>query len=114
MRGRSASLASACSPKVTRNKFAPAGSTCETPLMAAIWLAAGGRFNPSPEELFTEPASAPASPGLGSTNANAARTVPRSTPLWPYLVTAAILLFVLDVALRRIDFSLWWPVRKWR
>jgi hypothetical protein len=30
---------------------------------------------------------------------------------WPYLVSAVILLFVLDVALRRIDFSLWWPMK---
>ncbi|WP_165071902.1 VWA domain-containing protein [Paludisphaera rhizosphaerae] len=34
------------------------------------------------------------------------RTVPRTTPLWPYLVGLAGLLFVLDVALRRIDLSL--------
>ena len=80
-------------------------------LLKSLAAATGGRFNPSPEELFTEPASATASPGLGTTNANASRTVPRSTPLWPYLVTAAILLFVLDVALRRIDFSLWWPLK---
>ncbi len=81
-------------------------------LLKSLAAATGGRFNPSPEELFTEPSSAPGSPGLGTTNANAPRTVPRSTPLWPYLVTAAILLFILDVALRRIDFSLWWPIRR--
>ncbi len=80
-------------------------------LLKSLAAATGGRFNPSPEELFTEPSSASASPGLGTTNAIAPRTVPRSTPLWPYLVSAAILLFVLDVALRRIDFSLWWPRR---
>lgn len=27
-------------------------------------------------------------------------------PLWPWLVTVALLLLMLDVALRRIDFSL--------
>jgi hypothetical protein len=27
-------------------------------------------------------------------------------PLWPYLVALAVLLFVLDVALRRIDLAL--------
>ena len=80
-------------------------------LLKSLAAATRGRFNPSPEELFTEAASAAASPGLGTTNAIAPRTVPRSTPLWPYLVTAAILLFVLDVALRRIDFSLWWPLK---
>jgi Ca-activated chloride channel family protein len=30
----------------------------------------------------------------------------RATPLWPYLLAAAALVFVLDVALRRIDFTL--------
>ncbi|MEK6257523.1 MAG: VWA domain-containing protein [Planctomycetota bacterium] len=78
-------------------------------LLKSLAAATGGRFDPRPEDLFAEPTSAPGSPGLGTTEANAHRTVPRSTPLWPYLVTAALLLFVLDVALRRIDFSLWWP-----
>ncbi len=36
----------------------------------------------------------------------------RPTPLWPYLVTLALLLLVLDVALRRIDFGLHWPFRR--
>ena len=34
------------------------------------------------------------------------RTAARAVPLWPYLLTAAALIFVLDVALRRIDFDL--------
>jgi hypothetical protein len=34
------------------------------------------------------------------------RTAPRTTPLWPYLVAVAGLIFVLDVALRRIDLTL--------
>ena len=80
-------------------------------LLKSLAAATGGRFDPRPEDLFAEPISAPGSPGLGTTNANGPRTVLRSTPLWPYLVSAAILLFVLDVALRRIDFSLWWPRR---
>jgi hypothetical protein len=50
----------------------------------------GGRFDPKPGEVF-----APAS-----------RPVPRATPLWPYLVAAAALLLVPDVALRRIDLDL--------
>ncbi|MFO0919738.1 MAG: glutamine amidotransferase, partial [Planctomycetaceae bacterium] len=50
-----------------------------------------GQFRPKPEDLF------------GPTT----RTTQRPVPLWPYLVTAAALLLVLDVALRRIDFSLW-------
>ena len=80
-------------------------------LLKSLAAATGGRFDPRPEDLFIEPTSAPASPSLGTANTNARRTVPRSTPLWPYLVSTAILLFVLDVALRRIDFSLWWPRR---
>ena len=52
------------------------------------------------------------SPKAAPTPATLPRTVTRSTPLWPYSVTMAILLFVLDVALRRIDFSLWWSMRR--
>ncbi len=37
--------------------------------------------------------------------AAAANCRPRATPLWPYLVAAAALLFVADVALRRIDLA---------
>ena len=80
-------------------------------LLKSLAVVTGGRFDPRPEDLFAEPTSAPDSPGIGTTSANTQRTVPRSTPLWPYLVSVAILLFVLDVALRRIDFSLWWPRR---
>jgi hypothetical protein len=32
--------------------------------------------------------------------------VARATPLWPYLIAAAAVLFVLDVTLRRIDLTL--------
>jgi Ca-activated chloride channel family protein len=35
-----------------------------------------------------------------------------ATPLWPYLLAAAIVLFVLDVALRRIDFSVVFASRR--
>lgn len=31
------------------------------------------------------------------------------TQLWPYLLMTALALFVFDVALRRVDFSLWFP-----
>jgi hypothetical protein len=55
----------------------------------------GGRFDPPPAELFQDAERQP--------------VVDSSTPLWPYLVAAALLFFLLDVALRRIDFSLWWP-----
>jgi hypothetical protein len=49
-----------------------------------------GRYDPAPESLF----------------AGDGRSVLRAEPLWPYLLAAALLLFVADVALRRIDFSL--------
>jgi hypothetical protein len=34
------------------------------------------------------------------------RTASQPLPLWPYLLMAAALIFVADVALRRIDFDL--------
>ncbi len=60
-------------------------------LMRRIASVSGGRFNPTPAQIF-EP------------TALRARQV---TPLWPYLLSAALVLFLFDVALRRIDFSLW-------
>ncbi|HVJ87439.1 MAG TPA: VWA domain-containing protein [Caulifigura sp.] len=54
----------------------------------------GGRFTPVVKDLFESD-----------------RTASRPTPLWPLLLTLGALLFVLDVALRRIDFSLHWPFR---
>lgn len=59
-------------------------------LLQAIARSSGGRYDPPAEELF----------------AATDRAAARATPLWPYLVTAAALLFLLDVALRRIDFAL--------
>jgi hypothetical protein len=59
-------------------------------LLQAIANVSGGQYDPQPETIF-EPTD---------------RTAARATPLWPYLVTAAALLFLLDVALRRIDFAL--------
>lgn len=64
-------------------------------LLQAVANASGGVYSPAPEDLF---------------KANDA-TVTRPTPLWPHLATAALLLFILDVALRRIDFSLHRPFR---
>ncbi len=58
-------------------------------MLQSIARAAGGRLVDSPESVFEPPA------------ATAARVV----PLWQYLATAAVLLFVLDVAVRRIDLS---------
>ncbi|HTU91677.1 MAG TPA: VWA domain-containing protein [Gemmataceae bacterium] len=59
-------------------------------LLQAIARVSSGTYNPEPEAVFAD---------LG-------RTAPRATPLWPYLVVAAALLFLADVALRRIDFAL--------
>ncbi len=83
-------------------------------LLKSLAESTGGRFDPRPEDLFTTAApSRPQETGQAAEPSAAARTVLRTTPLWPYLVSAALLLFVIDVALRRIDFSLWWPTR-WR
>lgn len=59
-------------------------------LLQSVARSTGGRFDPSPESVFAPPA----------------RSVPRAAPLWPYLLAAAALLFVADVALRRIDLTL--------
>jgi hypothetical protein len=59
-------------------------------LLQSIARVTSGRFDPRPESIF----------------AASDRTALRATPLWPYLVAAAALLFVFDVALRRIDLAL--------
>jgi len=69
-------------------------------LLQSMAEATGGRFNPPPEDLFATDPSA------------AVRSVSRTTPLWPYLTAAALVLLLLDVALRRIDFSLWLPLTR--
>lgn len=58
-------------------------------LLKQISASSGGKFALDPSESFKTDA----------------RTVSRPTPLWPYLTLAAVLLLVLDVALRRIDLS---------
>ena len=62
-------------------------------LLRSIAESSGGTFDPKPEKIFDRPN----------------QTANRPTPLWPYLLTAALILFILDVALRRIDFSLHGP-----
>jgi Mg-chelatase subunit ChlD len=57
-------------------------------LLQGIASATGGRYEPAPAEVF----------------AGDGRTAERLTPLWSYLVLAAMLLFVIDVALRRLRF----------
>lgn len=59
-------------------------------LLKQVAAVSGGRFNPTAAELFE------------STQA----TANRPTALWPWLLTAAAFLLILDVALRRIDFAL--------
>ena len=67
-----------------------------TELLRSIAAAAGGRFEPASESVF-DPREV---------------TAPRAVPLWPYLAAAAVLFFVLDVALRRIDLALLFPSRR--
>ena len=74
-------------------RLRPANET----LLQELARVSGGQYNPAAKELFT----------------NSDRTATRPTPLWPYLVLVAALIFLLDVALRRIDFSLFgWTSQK--
>ncbi|QEL19726.1 VWA domain-containing protein [Limnoglobus roseus] len=59
-------------------------------LLEAVAKVSGGTFKPEPEAVF----------------APDERTATRPLPLWPYLLMAAMLVFLADVALRRIDFDL--------
>jgi Ca-activated chloride channel family protein len=59
-------------------------------LLKTVARVSGGTYDPKPEAVF----------------AATDRTAHRATPLWPYLVTAAALIFLADVALRRIDFAI--------
>jgi uncharacterized protein YegL len=65
-------------------------------LLREVASVSGGQFNPTAAELL--------SPG----DARATRP----TPLWPTLITAAALLLVVDVLLRRIDLTLYSPIGK--
>ncbi|MGC1275575.1 MAG: FixH family protein, partial [Planctomycetaceae bacterium] len=64
-------------------------------LLRRIAETSDGRYNLAPAEVFSPPD----------------RSAVRHEPLWPYLVMTALALWVLDVALRRIDFSLLLPRR---
>ncbi|APZ94200.1 VWA domain-containing protein [Fuerstiella marisgermanici] len=55
--------------------------------LQSIATATGGKFQPQPEDVFV------ASPGESAS---------RAVPLWPWLLTAALILLVCDVALRRV------------
>ena len=65
-------------------------------LLKSIAESSGGTFISDPSELAAKTEAQPVS---------------RPFPLWPWLVTASLILLALDVALRRIDFSLHWPFR---
>ena len=65
-------------------------------LLRSVAETSGGIYAPDPTDLME----------LES------ETVTRPTPLWPYLVTAALWLLLLDIALRRIDFGLHWPFNR--
>ncbi len=52
----------------------------------------GGSVNPSVEELLA---------------VTAGEAVPVRNSLWPRFLTAALILFILDVALRRLDLAGW-------
>jgi Mg-chelatase subunit ChlD len=59
-------------------------------LLESVAQVSGGVYRPEPEAVF----------------ADDERTASRPVPIWPYLAIAAALLFLADVALRRIDFDL--------
>jgi Mg-chelatase subunit ChlD len=61
-------------------------------LLKSVAALTGGMYNPQPEAVFDPPE----------------RDATRATPLWPALVTAALVLFLADVALRRIDVAAHW------
>ena len=63
----------------------------DEPLMRRIAAVSGGRYAPAANEIF-DPAD---------------RTASQLLQLWPWLLAAALIVFLFDVALRRIDFSLW-------
>lgn len=65
-------------------------------LLRNVAETSGGSFSPDPTEIMNLDA----------------KPVTRPTPLWPYLVTTALSLLLLDVALRRIDFGLHWPFNR--
>jgi hypothetical protein len=67
-------------------------------LLQQLARTTGGAYQPAPEEVF----------------APSVQTAQRPEPLWPYLVLAAAILLVVDVALRRLDLSLFFPARRRR
>lgn len=62
-------------------------------LLQALAASTGGRYDVPAGDVFV----------------NERLEAARTTPLWPWLLTAALVLFVFDVGLRRIDVSLLMP-----
>ena len=62
------------------------------PLLKAVAAAGGGVYDPAPDSVFA-PDDA---------------TAPDPLPLWPYLLAAALCLWLVDVALRRVDVGAVW------
>ncbi|MHC4180513.1 MAG: vWA domain-containing protein, partial [Planctomycetota bacterium] len=61
-------------------------------LLRQIAETTGGRYNPRPAEVFAPPDD----PGLA---------VRRTTPCWPYFLIAVAFIFLIDLALKRIDLA---------
>ncbi len=61
-------------------------------LLTTVARVSGGEFSPKAEAIFAATETA----------------ADRATPLWPWLVTVATWLLVIDVAFRRIDLSIPW------
>ena len=87
-----------------------------TELLQQIASATGGRFDPKPNEALLdaeadqspESSAATSDRRLGGLTPSARRRLAQQTrPLWPELVMLALMLFVFDVASRRIDLSVW-------
>ena len=70
-----------------------------TELLQQIATATGGRFDPQPSDALLDAPS----------DSVVTRMAQQTRPLWPELVMLALTLFVFDVALRRIDMSVWFP-----
>ncbi|MEM9703902.1 MAG: glutamine amidotransferase, partial [Planctomycetota bacterium] len=60
--------------------------------LRAVAAAGGGTYNPPAADIFTKDDA----------------TAPDPLPLWPYLLATALALWLLDVALRRIDVPAMW------
>ena len=75
-------------------------------LLKQIAVATGGRFDPKPAEALLDDVSSP-----NPTQSKSPRMAQQTRPLWPELIMLALCLFVFDVALRRIDLTVWLPGR---